>query len=100
MPLCIGFVARTTCFRRCGACSVPAAASWPKWAATEISPPSAWPFAAVLAHHGFAELGERDNYYPTQEAYARRLERHGFAVKRMLLFPRPTPLNEAAWKDG
>jgi SAM-dependent methyltransferase len=51
-------------------------------------------FAAVLAHHGFAKLDERDNYYPTQEAYARRLERHGFTVDRILLFPRPTPLNE------
>ena len=51
-------------------------------------------FAAVLAHRGFAKLGERDNYYPTQEAYARRLERHGFTVKRILLFPRPTPLND------
>jgi len=51
-------------------------------------------FAAVLAHRGFAKLGERDNYYPTQEAYARRLERHSFTVKRILLFPRPTPLND------
>ena len=26
-------------------------------------------FAAVLSRHGFAGLGERDNYYPTAEAY-------------------------------
>lgn len=51
-------------------------------------------FAAVLSRHGFAGLGERGNYYPTSEAYSRRLERHGFAVERILLFPRPTPLND------
>lgn len=57
-------------------------------------------FAAVLARHGFASLGERGNYYPTQEDYSHRLERHGFAIKRILLFPRPTSLNEdgmAGW---
>ncbi len=32
-------------------------------------------FAAVLARLGFAALGDRGNYYPTAEAYARRLER-------------------------
>ncbi len=51
-------------------------------------------FAAVFARHGFASLGERGNYYPTPEAYSRRLERHGFTVKSILLFPRPTPLND------
>lgn len=51
-------------------------------------------FAAVLSRHGFAGLGERGNYYPTSEAYNRRLERYGFAVERILLFPRPTPLND------
>lgn len=51
-------------------------------------------FAAVLARHGHAELGERGNYYPTPEAYTGRLQKHGFAVQRMLHFPRPTPLGE------
>jgi hypothetical protein len=57
-------------------------------------------FAAVLARHGFTEPGERGNYYPTPEAYTRRLERHGFRVGRIVHFPRPTPLGEggmAAW---
>jgi len=51
-------------------------------------------FAAVLAHLGFPALGERGNYYPTAEAYSQRLQRHGFTVARILLFPRPTPLGE------
>ena len=50
--------------------------------------------AAVMARHGFAELGDRGNYYPTPEAYTRRLERHGFHVDRIIHFPRPTPLGE------
>jgi trans-aconitate methyltransferase len=57
-------------------------------------------FAAVLARHGFASLGDRGNYYPTAETYTLRLERHAFTVKRILLFPRPTLLNEegmAGW---
>jgi SAM-dependent methyltransferase len=49
-------------------------------------------FAAVLTHLGHASLGDRGNYYPTPDAYAERLERHGFTVARMLHFPRPTPL--------
>ena len=49
-------------------------------------------FAAVLARHGFAGLGERGNYYPTAEAYSRRLQQYGFTVARILFFPRPTPL--------
>ena len=52
-------------------------------------------FAAVLARHGFTSMGDRGNYYPTAEAYSLRLERHGFTVERALLFPRPTPLNDA-----
>jgi len=57
-------------------------------------------FAAVLARLGFAQLGERGNYYPTPGAYTRRLTAHGFTIERMILFPRPTPLGEggmAAW---
>jgi len=52
-------------------------------------------FAAILTRHGFATLGDRGNYYPTPEAYARRLENHGFTVQRMIHFPRPTMLGEA-----
>jgi SAM-dependent methyltransferase len=52
-------------------------------------------FAAVLARHGFAKLGDRGNYYPTAEAYTRRLEQHGFTVKQLILFPRPTALPES-----
>ncbi len=52
-------------------------------------------FAAVLARHGFAALSARENYYPAQDAYARRLERHGFTLRRIVLFSRPTPLNDA-----
>ncbi len=51
-------------------------------------------FAAVLARHGFASLGDRGNHYPTDVAYGRRLERHGFTIEKILLFPRPTPLND------
>jgi trans-aconitate methyltransferase len=57
-------------------------------------------FAAVLARLGFAQLGERGNYYPTPDAYTRRLTAHGFTVARMIHFPRPTPLGAggmAAW---
>jgi trans-aconitate methyltransferase len=41
--------------------------------------------------------GSKDdvNYYPTPEIYTRRLEQHGFEVKRMALIPRPTPLPES-----
>jgi trans-aconitate methyltransferase len=51
-------------------------------------------FAAVLARHGYTELGDRGNYYPTPESYARRLQKHRFVVQQMLHFPRPTPLGE------
>lgn len=49
-------------------------------------------FAAVLARNGFASAGDRGNYYPSTEAYASRLERHGFTVQKIVLFPRPTLL--------
>lgn len=49
-------------------------------------------FAAVLARHGYAGLGDRGNYYPTPEAYTRRLSAHGFTVEQISHFPRPTPL--------
>lgn len=55
---------------------------------------------ATLARYGYAQLEDDVNYYPTPEAYTRRLERHGFRVERIELIPRPTPLGEgglAAW---
>lgn len=57
-------------------------------------------FIAALARHGVADREDGVNYYPTPEAYTRRLERHGFRVGRMALIPRPTPLGEGgmpAW---
>lgn len=47
---------------------------------------------AVLEKHGFAGAEDGVNYYPTPEAYARRLEHHGFNVEKIALIPRPTPL--------
>ncbi len=55
---------------------------------------------AVLARHGFDGREDNVNYYPTPEAYRRRLERHGFSVEQIALIPRPTPLAEggmSAW---
>ena len=52
-------------------------------------------FAAVLTRHGFGTLEGEVNYYPTPEAYRRRLERHGFVVERIEHFPRPTRLAES-----
>ncbi len=49
---------------------------------------------AVMSRHGFDGREDNVNYYPTQEAYTRRLERHSFKVERMALIPRPTPLAE------
>jgi SAM-dependent methyltransferase len=56
--------------------------------------------SAALSRHGFAGRQDSVNYYPTPEAYARRFTAHGFAVERMELIPRPTPLGEGgmeAW---
>ena len=50
---------------------------------------------AVLARHGHADREDGVNYYPTPDAYARRLARHGFHVQRIALIPRPTPLAES-----
>jgi trans-aconitate methyltransferase len=50
---------------------------------------------AVLEKHGFAGAEDGVNYYPTPEAYARRLKRHGFTVEKMALIPRPTPLEKS-----
>jgi SAM-dependent methyltransferase len=47
---------------------------------------------AALARRGVDPLGVDPWYFPTPEEYAGRLAAHGFAVERILLFPRPTPL--------
>ncbi|MFZ1086275.1 MAG: methyltransferase domain-containing protein [Terracidiphilus sp.] len=52
-------------------------------------------FMATLASHGHADREDGENYYPTPEAYSRRLARHGFQVERIELIPRPTPLSES-----
>lgn len=49
---------------------------------------------AVLGRHGFGDAEDGVNYYPTPEAYSRRLEQHGFKVDRIALIPRPTPLEK------
>ncbi len=57
-------------------------------------------FIAALARHGQSSREDGVNYYPTPEAYTRRLEQAGFRVERMVFVPRPTPLGEggmAAW---
>ena len=48
--------------------------------------------AAVLGQHGFGDRASDTNYYPTPEAYTRRLATAGFTLKRMALIPRHTPL--------
>jgi SAM-dependent methyltransferase len=52
-------------------------------------------FMAVLKRHGYAELENGVNYYPTPRAYTARLEEHGFHVQQIALIPRPTPLAES-----
>ncbi len=47
---------------------------------------------AVLARHGFEDRENEVNYYPSAEAYRRRLQRQGFSVERIELIPRPTRL--------
>jgi trans-aconitate methyltransferase len=49
---------------------------------------------ATLTRHGFGDLENEVNYYPTPEAYTERLTRHGFNVEKIALIPRPTPLAE------
>lgn len=54
---------------------------------------------AVLERHGFGDREDGVNYYPTAEAYRRRLEGYGFSVERMELIPRPTPLAEGGMRE-
>jgi SAM-dependent methyltransferase len=50
---------------------------------------------AVLDRHGFGQLEEGENCYPTPDGYGRRLVWHGFEVREMALVPRPTSLPES-----
>ncbi len=54
---------------------------------------------AVLARHSHARAEDGVNYYPTPQSYRRRMERHGFAVERIELIPRPTPLGEGGMAE-
>ena len=54
---------------------------------------------AVLERHGFAGREDNVNYYPTPEAYTRRLEQHGFTVSSIALIPRPTPLGSGGMAE-
>ncbi len=56
---------------------------------------------AAVARRGADARAANPWYFPTAEEYRERLERRGFAVERVLLFPRPTPLpgRLADWLD-
>ena len=54
---------------------------------------------STLERHGFHGREDGVNYYPTPEAYARRLTQHGFTVRRSELIPRPTPLGEGGMAE-
>lgn len=49
----------------------------------------------AIERFGFDGSKDDVNYYPTPEIYTRCLEQHGFAVERIALIPRPTPLPES-----
>ena len=49
----------------------------------------------AIERFGFDGSKDDVNYYPTPEIYTRRLKQHGFAVERIALIPRPTPLPES-----
>ena len=53
---------------------------------------------AVMSRHGYDGREDNVNYYPTPEAYSRRLEAHGFKVERIALIPRPTPLADGGMR--
>ena len=53
---------------------------------------------AVLERHGLRQHEDGVNYFPTAAAYRRRLEEHGFRVRRMELIPRPTPMPESGMR--
>ena len=99
MPHSTGFAARTICSPKSGRVLRPGGRFVAEMGGHGNIAAIRVAFAAVLTHHGFASRGERGNYYPTQQAYTKRLERHGFCVQRISLFPRQTSLNEAGM-DG
>ncbi len=47
---------------------------------------------AVLTGYGIDAEAAANSFFPTAAAYSRLLEAHGFAVQRIDLIPRPTPL--------
>jgi len=53
---------------------------------------------AALECFGFDGKKDDVNYYPTPQIYTRRLQQHEFAVERMALIPRPTPLPEGGMR--
>lgn len=50
---------------------------------------------AVLERHGFGNLEDGVNYFPTVESYRERLNKHRFHVDQMVLIPRPTKLPQS-----
>ncbi|HUK10129.1 MAG TPA: methyltransferase domain-containing protein [Stellaceae bacterium] len=56
---------------------------------------------AAVARRGADGRAANPWYFPSVEEYRARLERRGFTVERILLFPRPTPLpgRLADWLD-
>jgi SAM-dependent methyltransferase len=48
--------------------------------------------AEALRHRGRDAEAANPWYFPSSEEYRRLLEAHGFEVREMTLFPRPTPL--------
>ncbi len=58
-------------------------------------------FLAALARRGIDGAARIPWYFPTPDDYTGRLERHGFTVRVMLHFPRPTPIpgDVSGWLD-
>jgi ubiquinone/menaquinone biosynthesis C-methylase UbiE len=50
---------------------------------------------AVLERHGYGDLEDDVNYYPTAASYTKRLQRHGFRIDQLKIIPRPTKLAES-----
>jgi trans-aconitate methyltransferase len=53
---------------------------------------------AVLDRHGLRQHEDGVNHFPSPAAYKRRLEKHGFKVRRMALISRPTPMPESGMR--
>lgn len=56
---------------------------------------------SALSRRGIDGAARIPWYFPTPDDYRARLERHGFVVREMVHFPRPTPLpgDIAGWLD-